>query len=68
MAGYRLYYLNSERRIFAFDQIEAESDAEALATARTMAPQRPHALAWELWHQSRCIHTEDKGGAGETVH
>jgi len=67
MAAYRLYYLDVERRIFAFDQIHANSDAEALAVARITAPERPHARAWELWHQSRCIHTEDKGSTGEAA-
>ena len=58
MTGYRCYLLDEESRIFERQDFEADSDAEAIAIARTFAwehkPRR-----FEVWEGTRYFHGED---------
>ena len=52
MAYYRLYVLDGlSRRIIGFDEVEAATDAEALATAE----RRRGPAAMELWCEGRKV-------------
>jgi hypothetical protein len=55
---YRCYFLDEESRIFERQDFEANSDAEAIAIARTFAwehkPRR-----FEVWEGTRYFHGED---------
>jgi hypothetical protein len=52
MASYRLYCLDGAGHIGLADWIEAESDAEAIAQARTL---KNHALRCEVWQGHRLV-------------
>ena len=55
---YRCYFLDEESRIFERQDFEANSDAEAIAIARTFSwehkPRR-----FEIWEGTRYLHGED---------
>ena len=58
MLGYRCYFLGNESRIIARQDFYADSDIEALTTARSLASEnKPH--GFELWEGKRYLHSED---------
>lgn len=56
MADYRVYFLGANGKIFASDEIQAESERDAKTMAKRLA--RHHASAFELWQGARCVHAE----------
>lgn len=56
MAGYRLYCLDGARRISLAEEIDAESDEEAITKAREL---RPDAIKYEIWDDHRLVATLD---------
>jgi hypothetical protein len=58
MVGYRCYFLGNESRILARRDFYADSDTEALTTARALSSEsKPR--GFELWEGKRYIHGED---------
>jgi hypothetical protein len=57
MLGYRCYFFDPQRRIFASRDFYAGSDDEAIATARTLSIERKPD-GFELWEGSRQVHRE----------
>jgi hypothetical protein len=59
MAGYRIYYADADNRFFAVDEISAETDGQALRSAKMVAARRPDAVGWELWLNGRMVHASE---------
>jgi hypothetical protein len=59
LAHYRCYFLGADGKISAAaENIEAGSDAEALALSRELYAARPVSSGFELWQCKRRVHEE----------
>jgi hypothetical protein len=56
-AAYRCYFFTPDRKVSGFQDFRADSDAEAIATAKALAIQQ-NAPPFELWQGMRHVHTE----------
>jgi hypothetical protein len=56
MADYRCYVFDSADDILAVEDIEGDTDAEAIEKTRRVRSQRS---AFELWKRNRLIHRQD---------
>lgn len=65
MPDYRVYFLGANGKIFASEDIRAETDREATAMAQRLA--RGHTSAFELWQSNRCVHAEKLAPSDETT-
>jgi hypothetical protein len=65
LAHYRCYFLGADGKISAAaENIEAASDADALALSRELYAARPASSGFELWQCKRRVHEEmTKAGA-----
>lgn len=57
MADYRLYCYDGAGKIWVADWIEADTDEEAIATARLIKA----AMRSEVWHRDRLVATLQAG-------
>jgi hypothetical protein len=69
MAHYRCYFLGADGKISAAaENIEAGSDAEALAISRELHAARAVSGGFELWQYKRRVHEETgQASAGEDL-
>ncbi len=54
---YRSYFFGQDRKISWFQDIRADSDAEAVATAKALSAERSSPV-FELWQGMRHVHSE----------
>jgi|SwirhisoilCB3_FD_contig_51_2726534_length_334_multi_2_in_0_out_0_1 hypothetical protein len=67
MLGYRCYFLGKESRILARQDFYADSDTEALTTARSLVLEKKPYGGFELWEGIRYLHSEDHVGRIQSV-
>jgi len=58
MINYRCFLLGCEGDVKATEEIDAESQEDALALARTILAHRDHHVGFELWLDAKCVHIE----------